>query len=351
MTLLPAEVAELIIDRCDHLGALSCCSLVCKAWHTRARFCLFSGPVKVVGTTKIEAFVATLQNPLCSLHPYVHSLSIYDWSNSRPLLNYVIPALVGLSNLTSLDIDIEKALLADEANALFCTHFRSIRHLTLRIIFATCADAVNLVCSFPLLETLRLHSRWIGSSPPPIASLPVNLHTLDLGCFLYDVLNWLLSCPPSAAISSVHLRDVSVRDLETVFQYVRFVATTLKSLIICFLGPSENITDLNLGIIDLPELRSLEISGRYSRVHMIVRLLSHIRAPLEHISFYSFLSINPSSVAWAELEERLSGPAYPRLRKVTISTRPHLQRAIQAKIPRLHQLGVLEVVFPEKLDY
>ncbi|KAJ7747343.1 hypothetical protein B0H16DRAFT_1726112 [Mycena metata] len=259
-----------------------------------------------------------------------------------------IPALVGLSNLTSLDIHIEKALLADEANALFCTHFQSIRHLSLRIIFATCADAANLVYSFPLLESLHLCACWIGSSPPPAATLPINLHTLDLECFLDDVLRWLLSCPPSPTISSVHIRGVSLalRELKTVFQYLKFIAPTLKSLKMGSISNENTLTDLNLGIVDMPQLRNLEFPDRYSRVHMIVRLLSHIRAPLEHISFCCFLAINPSSAAWAELEERLSGPAYPRLRKLTISTLPHLQRVLQAKLPRLHQLGVLEV-FPE----
>lgn len=235
---LPAEVAELIIDRCQHRPTLSSCSLVCKAWHTRARFRLFSAaPVNVVdvpGVPRVKEFVATLRHPLCTLHPYIHSLSIRQSSLSASFLNPVIPVLVGLPNLTSLQIVAEHALLSDECLDLFRTQFRSIRHLLLRMTFATCADAVGLVCSFPLLENLRLYARWIGSTPPPPASLPPNLHTLDLGGFLDDVLAWLLSCPPSPALSSVQVRDIAEHEFGIVFEYVKFLAATLKRFQLSF---------------------------------------------------------------------------------------------------------------------
>ncbi|KAJ7859739.1 hypothetical protein B0H13DRAFT_1127070 [Mycena leptocephala] len=236
---LPAEVAELIIDRCQHIPTLSSCSLVCKAWHTRARFRLFSKPVSVVdvpGVPRLKPFVATLQHPLCTLHPYIHALSIRQSSSNAALLNPVIPVLAGLSNLTYLEIVAENALPSDDCQALFRSNFRSIRHLLLRMTFATCGDAVRLVCSFPLLESLRLHARWIGSSPPPASSLPPNLHTLDLDGFLEDVLAWLLSCPPSPAVSSVQLRDVAEGELRIVLEYVKFVAPTLKDLKLSFLN-------------------------------------------------------------------------------------------------------------------
>jgi hypothetical protein len=233
---IPAEVAELIIDRCQHFPTLANCSLVCKAWHTRARFRLFSGPLTVVGVPDVQAFVATLQHPLCTLHTYIHSLSIRQSSSKPHLLNHVIPVLVGLSNLTYFEVVAENALLSDESRALFRSDFKSIRHLLLRMTFATCADAVDLVCSFPLLESLRLHARWIASSPLPVSSLPVGLHTLDLDGFLEDALGWLLSCSTKPAIASVQIREVGEGELGIVVEYLRSISNTLAHFKLSFLN-------------------------------------------------------------------------------------------------------------------
>ncbi|KAJ7091219.1 hypothetical protein C8R44DRAFT_415568 [Mycena epipterygia] len=349
---VPPEVAELIIDRC-HTTTLHSCSLVCKAWHTRAKFRLFSAPIKVVGVPDVEAFVATLKHPLCTLHTYIHSLSIHQSSSNPSLLNHVIPVLAQLSNLTYLEIVAENALLSDKSQALFRLNFMSIQHLLLRMTFATCADAVDLVCSFPLLESLRLHARWIGSSPPPGSSLPTSLHTLDLDGFLDDALGWLLSCPTNPAISSLQLREVADRELGIVFKYVRFVAATLKTLRLSFLDISaeRNFLEFDFDPIHTPELRALETTGRRSNdVAMIVHMLSRIHASnLEEISFTSLVSVNPSRVAWAQLEDRLSWHAYAQLRRVTVTTLPHLQSAIQSKLQRLHERHILRFIFPEGL--
>ncbi|KAJ7497465.1 hypothetical protein FB451DRAFT_233662 [Mycena latifolia] len=333
---LPAEIAEVIIDRCQHLPTLASCSLVCKAWHTRARFLLFSAPVKVVGVPAVEAFLATLQHPLCTVHPCIHSLSIHQSSSNPSLLNHVIPVLVRLSNLTYFEIIAENALLSDESQALFRSNFRSLRHLLLRMTFPTCADAVDLVCSFPLLESLRLHARWIGSSPPPVSSLPVGLHTLDLDGFLDDALDWLLSCPTNKAISSVQLRGVAQREFGIVLEYVRFVAPTLKDFKLSFLDvrTERDFLAFHFDPIPIPELKTLEITGRNSNdVAMIVHFLSLIHTShLEEIAFTSLVSVNPGRIAWTQLEQRLSSHAYPHLRKITITTLPHLKPAIQQQL-------------------
>jgi hypothetical protein len=314
--------------------------------------------------------VATLQHPLCTLHPYIHALSIRQSSSNAALLNPVIPVLAGLSNLTYLEIVAENALLSDDCQALFRSNFRSIRHLLLRMTFATCGDAVRLVCSFPLLESLRLHARWIGSLPPPASSLPPNLHTLDLDGYLEDVLAWLLSCPPSPAVSSVQLRDVAEGELRIVFEYVKFVAPTLKDLKLSFLNNrseglsnpaipptlshhliTESFLEFNFDTIDAPELRTLEIEGRLSNdVTLIVQFLPHLRAPqLAEISFTSLVSVNPRRTAWAQLDALLSRPAYFLLRKVIITTLPHLKPALQAQLPRLNERNILDFIFPEGL--
>ncbi|KAJ6594075.1 hypothetical protein B0H19DRAFT_48640 [Mycena capillaripes] len=353
---LPAEVAELIIDRCEHKPTLSSCSLVCKAWHARARFHLFSAPIKVVdvpGVPRVKAFVATLRHPLCTIHPYIHSLSIRQPSSNASLLNPVIPVLVELSNLTYLEIVAENALLSDESQALFRAHFMSVRHLLLRMTFATCADAVALVCSFPLLETLRLHARWIGSSPPPAVSLPPNLHALDLDGLLDDILAWLLSCPPSPILSSVQLRDVASRELGIVLKYVRFVAATLKTLKLSFIDTRSetNFLESNFDTIHTPALRRMDVEGRQSNdVNLVVHLLSHLHSSrLEEISFTCLIAVNHRRPAWAQLDQRLSSPAHALLRKVTITTLPHLKSSVQARLPRLNELHLLDFIFPEGL--
>ncbi|KAJ6500144.1 hypothetical protein C8R47DRAFT_283913 [Mycena vitilis] len=354
---LPDELAELIIDRCEDRPTLSSCSLVCKAWHTRARFRLFSAPIEVVdlpGVARVKAFIATLQHPLCTLHPYIRSLSIRQSSSNAAILNPLIPVLVGLSNLTYLEIVAANALPSDDAQALFRSSFRSLQHLRLRMTFATCTDAVALICSFPLLETLRLHARWIGSSLPPSATLPTNLHTLDLDGLLDDMLAWLLSCPPSPTVSSVQLRDVAAGELGIVLKYVRFVAPTLATFKLSFIDiRSElNFLETNFDTIQGAHgLKVLEIEGRQSNdVSLVVHLLSRLEASnLEEVSFTSLVSVNPRRLAWRELDHRLSSPAYALLRKVTVTTLPHLRPAVELQLPRLNERHILDFVFPEGL--
>ncbi|KAJ7772527.1 hypothetical protein DFH07DRAFT_952995 [Mycena maculata] len=349
----PAEVAELIMDRCQHISTLASCSLVCRAWHPRAKFWLFAAPIKVVGVPDIEAFVTTLQHPLCTLHPYIHSLSIRQSSSNPSLLNHVIPVLARLSNLTSLEIVAENALLSDESRTIFRSNFRAIRHLLLRMTFSTCADAADLVSSFPLLESLHLYARWIGSASSPASSLPVGLHTLDIDGFLKDALGWLLSYPPSPALSSVQLREVVARELEIVIQYVRFVAATLKSFKLSFLDvrAESEFLGSRLDVIRTPELRVLEITGRdCNDAALIVHMLSSLEAPLlEELSFTNLISVNPRQFAWAQLEHRLCSPAYVHLRKVTITTLPHLRPGIRSQLQRLHDRDLLDFVFPQGL--
>jgi len=225
--------------------------------------------------------------------------------------------------------------------------------LLLRMTFATCADAVCLVCSFPLLESLRLYARWIGSSAPPNLSLPLSLHTLDLDGFLSDALGWLLSCPRSSAISSVQLREVAAGELGIVFRYARFVAASLQSLKLSFLDlrAERDFLAFDLDVIHTPELRALEITGRdCNDAALIVHMLSKLHTSyLEEISFTNLISVNPRQFAWAQLEQLLSGHVYAHLRKVTITTLPHLRPGIQSRLRRLHEREILDFVFPEGL--
>ncbi|KAF8210535.1 hypothetical protein K438DRAFT_2011897 [Mycena galopus ATCC 62051] len=358
MPALPAEVAELIIDRCEHRPTLASCSLVCKAWHTRSRFRLFATPVTVSdipAVPRVKEFVATLQHPLCTLHPYIHSLSIRGRKSSSndSVIAALVAALVGLPNLTSLEIVAEHSLLSEQSYALFRTHFRSLRHLFLCVIFTTCTDAMGLVTSFPLLESLRLHARWIGSLPMPPSILPPNLHTLDLGGFSEDVLVWLLSCPPSPTMSSVQLRDVAHNEFGVVFRYLSSVAGTVKSFQLGFLDKRSEKTFLesNFDTIETPELRALGVEGRLSDdVTLITHLLSHLRAPqLEEVSFSCLIAVNHRRPAWSQLDTRLSSSVYACIRKVTIITLPHAQRAIQAALPLLYERHILDLVFPKGL--
>ncbi|KAF7376347.1 ATP-dependent DNA helicase [Mycena sanguinolenta] len=355
---LPPEVAELVIDRCRDRPTLASCSLVCKAWRTRARFRLFAAaPViafDVPGVPRVRELLATLKHPLCTLHPFIQSLSIRQSSLSASWLNPVIPTLVGLSNLTSLEIFAEHSLLSAESQALFQTHFRSLRHLSLCLTFTTFPHAVTLVCSFPLLESLHLHAQWIGASPASPSSLPPNLHTLDVGGFLEDVLVWLLSCPPSPAVSSVQLRDVAHHEFGIVFRYLRFVEATLKSFHFSFLDKRSEKTflDSNFDVIHAPGLRALGVEGRLSDdVTLMVHLLAHFDvSQLEEVSFTCLIAVNHRRPAWAQLDAQLSSPANICLRKVAIITLPHLESGIKAALPCLDERRILDFVFPKGLS-
>ncbi|KAK7005747.1 ATP-dependent DNA helicase [Favolaschia claudopus] len=346
-----AEVAELVIDACEHRPTLSNCSLVCKAWHTRARFRLFSTSttttaVDVPGVPRVQEFVNTLRHPLCSLHPYIHTLSLSQYSRDASWLAHVLPDLARLPNLTSLElVATSDSLLSEASLALFRTEFLGLRHLSLHATFSTCSDATSLICSFPLLESLCFYPQWIGSSRAPAAILPPRLHSLDVGGFVEDLLAWLVVCPPSATLSSVRIRDLARHELWIMFRYLSHAAESLEMFKLGFMdmASERRFLDSNYDAVDTPRLSSLGVDGD---VRLLIHLLHHLRAPrLEEIFFTCNYTVDLSQPSWQQLELLFSLPGHARLRKVAVTTLPHLQSAIQIALPRFHELRLLEFVF------
>ncbi|KAJ7647120.1 hypothetical protein FB45DRAFT_781610 [Roridomyces roridus] len=348
--MFPAEVVEQIIDHvAENRATLTSSTLVSRAWHTRAKFWLFSStPIRLVGVPDIDAFIATLESPLCTVHSHIRSLSLRQTSSNPSQLNHVIPVLVRLCNLTSLEIVAESALLSDEARQLLETSFPSLRHLLLHITFSTCAEAVRLVCSFPQLESLRLHARWIGSWAPHDLNLPRSLRTLDLDGYLGDALSWLLLCSSSPPLTCLQLREVATGEFGIVFAYLKTVAASLQSFKLSFLGVNAENEFLTFDDnIQCPELRALEITGRdFKDVVLMVHLLSRLDAPLlEEITFTNLGAVSSLQAAWTQLQNRLL--AYPHLRKVTITTLPHFEVGIKLQLRHLYERGMLKLVLPE----
>ncbi|KAJ7287823.1 hypothetical protein C8J57DRAFT_596831 [Mycena rebaudengoi] len=348
---LPTEIAELIIDHCDSQDTrtLLSCSLICKALHSHARFLLFqSRPVKLVDIPDIEAFVATIQHPLCTLHPHIHALSIHQCGSNLSILNHVVPALRSLSHLTDLEIVAKNALLSDQYQAIL---HASVHTLTLRMTFVTFADVVALVCSFPSLEILRLHGRWNNSpAVSPVLRLPRTLHTLELDGFLDTALSWLLSYPANHTLRSLQLRDVAAREIGVVFQYLKLIGTTLRHLQLSFLDNLAEHTFLtsSLDSIHTPSLHTLKIQGRNtSDISMVLHFLSCIRtSSLEEISFSSLVHHDAGAQPWAQLDVSLARPTYAALRQVSIFTHPSFQAGIISKLHRLHERQILCFVVP-----
>ncbi|KAJ7072160.1 hypothetical protein C8F01DRAFT_232321 [Mycena amicta] len=347
----PTEVAELVIDACPDRTSLASCSLVSRAWHNRAAFRLFARPIKVVGVPDLDAFMATIRHPLCTIRFLICTLSIKQAASNPSLFNHIIPDLVQLSNITSLEL-IGNALLSDQALALFRSGFRSLRHLSLRIAFPTSVDALTLVCSFPLLESLHLQARWVGSLSPPRSTLPPTLHTLALDGFLDDALAWLLSCPPPPTLSSLQFHDVANRESGPVIDYFRHVAATVTVFKLSFIDSraETRFTELNFGpIIHVPCLHTLEIRGHYSNgPHMMTYMLARIVAPnLELVSLNSLLTDHTAPFAWLQLGQQLL--QYAHLRKLTVETPKHHQKSIEMVLRDLEERKMLEFSLPTEL--
>ncbi|KAF7321707.1 ATP-dependent DNA helicase [Mycena kentingensis (nom. inval.)] len=313
--LLPTEVAEQVIDACDgsDTRTLASCTLVCRSWHNRAAFRLFARPLRVVGIPDLEAFVATLRSPICTIHDLIRSLSVQQSSRNPSLLNHVVPVLVELLvNLTSLEILAEHAWLSDAALEALRNGFRSLRHLSLHVTFATSEDCAALLCSFPQLETLDFGARWIGSSAPPTSQLPPTLHTLALDGFMDDALLWLLSFPPNPAITSVEFRDVANREPILIIRYLRHVAATVRVFKVSFIDTraETHFLDHQFDAIVLPRLHTLELRGYYDMdAQLVVHMLARISAPeLEVVALNMLQSARAD--AWTQLNTMLQ--RYPK---------------------------------------
>ena len=230
---LPQEMIDLIIDNLrGEPKTLKSCSIVSKSWAYRTRKHLFNHVVFRPSGPPIGQWKETFPDPTISPAHNTRTLSIYfpkliAAAEKDTLLNFCC--------VTRLDMDTD--FWYDQKVSLVPLHGFSpiLKSLSLTFDRLPRSEVFDLICSFPLLEDLRLAcyggrrviEMWEAPSISPRLTGALQLRT---GGGMQFVLQRLLYLP-----NGIHFRKIAVQwivlpDLSSTVDLVSRCATTLKSL-------------------------------------------------------------------------------------------------------------------------
>ena len=209
----PQELCDYIFEtlRNDSLS-LKNCSLVCKAWLHATRTHLFR---QVILTPKnIDPFTYLIIDSLSTVHPHVRKLELRRIS----YLNRWI-----VSNFTP-----------------------TLTHLRMHgILFNTFADILDIICSFPYLQSVALDESTVESSTVEESEsariqnkvLPSFVNSVRCrggrGC-LRAFLLWLLHHNKIPKLSSLDVGPIEEESTFGIGKYLAFIGPAINHLSICF---------------------------------------------------------------------------------------------------------------------
>ena len=223
----PIELIEAIIDHFhSDKTSLKACSLVCKAWTSRARFHLFA--CLKLRRRDVETFINS-SSRINIAHVVRHlrlRVSGGFWVTDSDPWDEIIPRLVDFHNVRHLGLfDLTLGSSKSSICLALVGQFAHIVDLRLtRVEWPSFASIALVICAFPSLETLGLERvRW--SKPNlPVQSLspPRNFHALELtGCQNGVVLRWLLSLHAIPALHTLYLYDGDIEDTEVIIKLLK----------------------------------------------------------------------------------------------------------------------------------
>jgi hypothetical protein len=255
------------VDECQHdRETLTACSLVCRGWVPRSRYHLFKRVV--LDATRISRtlqFLEILQSSLGTVAPFITHLCVIYY-NQTPLMSRpctqgpdhdserrsaILKNLIALTSLTLTSPYGTMTTLTSENHSKFLSCFKNITVLNIQFInFRECRTIVDVISSFPSLESLSLHEvSWsqtelCASKPLGLPPCPPGLRYLLIGgSYPYEnVLGWISASRSMETLKSVRFRNISIVDLDGIREFLGTLGSTLLQLELDFLG-GESLTD------------------------------------------------------------------------------------------------------------
>ncbi|KAJ6491291.1 hypothetical protein C8R47DRAFT_976737 [Mycena vitilis] len=111
--------------------------------------------------------------------------------------------------------------------------FQTLTHLeVVAVQFDSVAPLVQLICSKPLLQILRVDDLgWNDPSFDPAQSVPTALHSLHLSnCYKRDILDWIASHPVLPPIRNLQLGSVYPEDTHSIGRFLQRLGPHLLTL-------------------------------------------------------------------------------------------------------------------------
>ena len=361
---LPVElISEILRHLHHHEMTLRSCSLVCSAWTPLSRYHLFYRIY--LNHSNASAFVALLQSDSGpSIGAFVRQLTIYRELSHAPWLLHVLPIVSSYIRPTSLFLNLQNSLYRDfdsgilpiykEDLSIFRHVFRETVKLILSLDCDTFAEGVQVVCAFPLLETLELHSDWYlglkSHVPSDTLCLPSRLRSI--ACFQggSPFFLWLLSQPHPPPVSRVFLRDIYVTD--TVRLYIQTLGANLEHLTFepNFHQSTKSADHRSLDISENHRLRSIVFHSQADVISAACHLLSQVRSTdIEKVeiglSKHAFPSTHLADLEppeeWSRLDTLLSTPQFSKLWELKVTIPWCSPREIGRLLPLSKVRGIL----------
>ena len=156
---LPPELLDLVVDHLhDELIALAACCLVSKSWVSRTRRHLFAR-VEFDGRTtirSIESWMRAFPDPSNSPVHHTRSLLIYGLKSVTTAVTDARAWVHSFCHLVHLDLD---AVAPPDTNVSLVQLQRLspiLKSLHLRYRYTQPLEILDLICSFPLLEDVKV---------------------------------------------------------------------------------------------------------------------------------------------------------------------------------------------------
>jgi len=238
---IPPEIHDLIVDHLlDEPTALKACCLVSKSWIQRTRKHLFARVKFRPFDHRVESWKKTFPDPTNS--PAHHTRS----------LNIRLPRLVQAAHwdvisafcrVVSLDVVTEGY---DDETSLVPLRglFPALRSLRLSFSPLQYSDVFALVCSFPCLEDLALHSFGYGrggpwNTPSTSPRLTGSLELCSMPEGIQTAIRQLLGFPNGLHFTTIKVTWDTEQDVRLTTDLVLRCSDTLQSLTIASYLPSE----------------------------------------------------------------------------------------------------------------
>ncbi|KAF7357825.1 RING-type domain-containing protein [Mycena venus] len=343
----PPEMLDLIIKHySDDPKTLFSCSLVSKSWLQSTRYQLFGDIVLHLGGSHEARFLALLGHPLCTFSTSVRKIWVLPTQGTdlSKQVNDNIAQLGQLTSVRTLRIHRQK-IIPPQTLAALATAFKYITTLVMMLRFPVLSDAIQFMCSFPVLEEVHFEPvrTQSGDFPSADITMPPQLRSLHLDTIRSHE-RWFAD-NRVASLSTLSIANIRpLDDVARLDEMLEIFNANIRHLTLRFASQKGDF-DVRVNLGHNTQLRYVEIDfSKLTRRHVFHALTSVRSSHLETIVWRTRRAFNFPAELWSGLDILLADrDALPMLTKFVIMAPPPSKATFNPRVhmPNCDALGIL----------